>query len=106
MYTMSKAVEAVFNILERRGLITRLPFGDAVMFSATLAMALAIDRSDFKPAYKSLIDFMFGKQHLSTEELANQMQYEMLNSLEESAIADNNGTEASQSFTSASQSSE
>lgn len=60
LYCMPKGVEVVFQWLERRGWVSRLPFGDCIMFAAAMALALALNRSDFKGANAHLLDFLFG----------------------------------------------
>jgi len=60
LYCMPKGVEIVFQWLERRGWVSRLPLGDAIMFGSAMALALALNRSDFKGANAHLLDFLFG----------------------------------------------
>jgi len=61
LYCLPKAVDVAFQLLERRGLVSRVPLGNVVMFSVAMAIVLALDRSDFRPAYSSLLGLLFGE---------------------------------------------
>ncbi len=60
LYCLPKGLDVGFQLLERRGLVKRMPYGSVVMFSAAMAIVLALDRSDFRPAYSSLLGLLFG----------------------------------------------
>lgn len=60
LYCLPKGLDVGFQLLERRGLVKRMPYGSVVMFSAAMAIVLALDRSDFRPAYASLLGLLFG----------------------------------------------
>lgn len=60
LYCLPKGIDVAFQLLERRGLVSRLPLGNVAMFSIAMAIVLALDRSDFRPAYASLLGLLFG----------------------------------------------
>jgi hypothetical protein len=62
LYCLPKGIDIAFQLLERRGLVSRMPFGNVFMFSAAMAIVLALDRSDFRPAYSSLLGLLFGTE--------------------------------------------
>ncbi len=63
LYCMSRAVEVCFQLLARRGLLPQWQYGEAIVFCAAMAMLLGIERQDYKPVYRTLLDFIFGKEH-------------------------------------------
>jgi len=60
LYCMPKGIEVAFQLLERKGIVSRMPMGDVVMFAVALGLALGLNRSDFKGANAHLLDFLFG----------------------------------------------
>lgn len=60
LYCLPKGIDVAFQLLERRGLVQRVPYGNALMFAAAMAIVLALDRSDFRPTYAGLLDMLFG----------------------------------------------
>ena len=62
LFCMSRSVEVCFLLAERHGLVPRFQYGEAVVFCAAMGMLLGIDRQDFKPVYRAILDFLFGRE--------------------------------------------
>ena len=46
--------------VQERGFLRPVPGGDIILFCASLAVLLSVDRSDHKPTYRSMLGFIFG----------------------------------------------
>jgi hypothetical protein len=62
LYTATRSLEVLWDLGERRGAVARVRGGSVLLFMAALAGLLALPRSDLKPAYRSLLTFLFGAQ--------------------------------------------
>lgn len=62
LYCAPKAVDVLWQLLERRGLVTRVRFGEGFLFACAAAILLSLDRTDFRPTYARLLDFLFGAE--------------------------------------------
>jgi hypothetical protein len=60
LYCAIRGLDVVWQLLERDGWVMRLPHGDVALFCASMAVLLSTPRSDFKPTYRTVVNFLFG----------------------------------------------
>ena len=60
LYTLMRGLDVVWQLLEREWWVARLAHGEVALFAASMALLLALPRSDFKSTYRSVLNFMFG----------------------------------------------
>jgi hypothetical protein len=62
LFCMSRAVEVCYALLERHGYVRSVKYGEVFVFAVALSILLGIDRQDFKPVYRKILDFLFGRE--------------------------------------------
>lgn len=60
LYCAIRGLDVVWQLLERSGWVCRVPHGDVALFSLSMAVLLSTPRSDFKPTYRTVLNFVFG----------------------------------------------
>eukprot|EP01138_Halocafeteria_seosinensis_P006169 gb/GECG01006308.1/.p1 GENE.gb/GECG01006308.1/~~gb/GECG01006308.1/.p1 ORF type:complete len:855 (+),score=77.34 gb/GECG01006308.1/:1-2565(+) len=60
LYAFPRGLEILFELGEKYALVARIPHGNVLMFCIANALFIGIPREDFKPTYRSILNFFYG----------------------------------------------
>lgn len=62
LYCAPRAMDIVWQVLKRRGLVRYIKHSEVALFCLSLALIMSSPSEHFKPTYLRILRFIFGRQ--------------------------------------------